>query len=276
MIYAPDFFDFESFLETLWNVFRVDRHSVEAKRWQSSELPQHENFKMIEVNNISANIILKDNTTLEEWQRQIKPNLPFADLAFEERVEGMPWNPGTAWQMWPWANKADEFRREGDRFSHSYAERYWPKEAGLHTDLELRRDVLEDSNLEGVRYPYGDLQDLVNLLKNDPLTRQGYLPVWFPEDTGVVHGERVPCTLGYHFLRRRDQLSVTYYIRSCDLYRHLRDDLYMTLRLLIWLKDQLEDPTLRLGTFTFNCINLHCFQGDYQKLKSEMEEKSDG
>ena len=53
---------------------------------------------------------------------------------------------------------------------------------------------------------------------------------WIPEDTGAHHGERVPCTLGYHFIRRDDYLHMFYFIRSCDYIRHFRDDIYLAMR----------------------------------------------
>jgi thymidylate synthase len=202
---------------------------------------------------------------LKYYQRDIGPNLPWADRHFElERVSGEPINPGETWKEWPYAHSADKFRRAGECFSHTYAERYWPKEANGELLGDLRP-------LQGVRYLYGDLNDVVRLLVREPLTRQAYLPVWFPEDTGVVHGERVPCTLGYHFMRRNDELSVFYPIRSCDFVRHFRDDLYLTVRLLLWVLYEARklDPTwnsVRPGIFTMWIGSLHCFLGDYQRL----------
>ena len=71
----------------------------------------------------------------------------------------------------------------------------------------------------GIRFSYGDFNDVLDLLEKEPFTRQAFLPIWFPEDTGCHHGERVPCTIGYHFMRRGNFLSVVYMIRSCDYIR---------------------------------------------------------
>ena len=30
--------------------------------------------------------------------------------------------------------------------------------------------------------------DVIDLLEREPFTRQAYLPIWFPEDTGAFHG----------------------------------------------------------------------------------------
>ena len=140
-------------------------------------------------------------------------------------------------------------------------ERYWPKHAGEH------------DGPEGIRFAPGELSDVVEHLTNNPETRQAYLPIWFPEDTGVVHGERVPCTLGYHFLHRHGYLHMTYYIRSCDFTRHFRDDLYLSLRLQIYMMDCLRvQPNwegIRPGMFVFHCVSMHCFENDFRAICAE-------
>src|SRR3954468_15378336 len=95
--------------------------------------------------------------------------------------------------------------------------------------------------MRGIRYDYGDLQDVVDMLVRSPYTRQAVLPVWFPEDTGAVHGERVPCTLIYHWMLRDGRLHCFYDIRSCDFVRYFRDDVYFAMRLTQWLIEQVQD-----------------------------------
>jgi thymidylate synthase len=97
------------------------------------------------------------------------------------------------------------------------------------------------------------------------------LPVWFPEDTGVVHGKRVPCTLGYHFWMRNNQLSIFYPIRSCDWMRHARDDVYLTVRLLLWVLDQVRTidsswKAVKPGELSMWIGNLHLFINDWNTM----------
>lgn len=245
-------------------------YEVDGKRWQSTDVSDKPEMKMREIFNTSFSVSLnhKDH---REYQTDIGPNLPWADNHFEERVGGHPLNPGEQWRNWPWSQSADKFRSKEDaQFSHTYMERYWPKVAG---DLE----TAIESEHHGIRYPYGDLIDLIDHLFANPETRQAYLPVWFPEDTGVAHKERVPCTLGYHFFCRHGYLHCTYYIRSCDFVRHFRDDLYLSLRLQLWVLDQLkgmvtttdEDCNWQIvkpGMFVFHCVSMHCFENDYQAI----------
>src|SRR6185369_12458389 len=126
--------------------------------------------------------------------------------------------------------------------------------------------------------------DVIELMLKDPLTRQAYLPIFFPEDTGVGDGGRKPCTLGYQFIVRPDEhdeprLHVYYPMRSCDLLRHFRDDCYLTVRLALWMLEQLRERSdyqqswakTRLATLSMHMTSLHCFVGDFMLMKHEHE-----
>lgn len=244
--------------------------SIQTDSWQSIDIRSNPQAAMQELTNVIFGVAL-GHSDLTIYQEEIKPNLPWADQHFVlERVSRHPLNPGSTWKDWPWASSADKFRKEGEKFSHTYAERFWPKWANQTFDGRLKDERPEDIR-KGIRYNYGDLNDVIQLLVRDPYTRQAYLPIWFPEDTGVVHRQRVPCTLGYHFLLREDTLNVFYPIRSCDFYRHFRDDLYLTVRLLLHVLSQMRgyDPKfdrVSPGMLTFWAGSLHMFIGDYQKL----------
>ena len=194
---------------------------VKTERWQGIESPDD----MWETMNHSFQFFMPH--TIDELVTEIRPNLPWANEHFCERVEGQPLNPPPSHVRWPFAQKNNAQFGGHDKFSHTYPERIWPKFASE-----------ESSKMKGIRYEYGDFGDVLDLMEREPFTRQAFLPIWFPEDTGTVHGERVPCTLGYQFIRRGNWLHMTYYIRSCDYIRHFRDDVYMACRKLMWLLDQ--------------------------------------
>ena len=255
-------------------------YEVENERWQSIDISDKPGHRMKEVFNTSFAVSL-NYEKLDYYREDIKPNLPWADDHFEERVSRHPLNPGEQWKNWPWSLSADKHRTEGEQFSHTYMERYWPQFAGAKPGGI--RPSTSDSDVNalvypkmGIRYRYGDLDDLTLHLFTHPETRQAFLPIWFPEDTGVVHGGRVPCTLGYHFMQRMGYLHMTYYIRSCDFTRHFRDDLYLSLRLQLWMLTQLRKlqqkderkpapfpwDVVKPGLFVFHCASMHCFEND--------------
>jgi thymidylate synthase len=132
-----------------------------------------------------------------------------------------------------------------------------------------------DAPNRGIRYEYGDLNDVVEMLATEPDTRQAYLPIFFPEDTGMRNPTRKPCTLGYHFILRHGYFHITYYMRSCDFYRHFRDDCYLTVRLHLWVLDRLRkaDPAtwgnVKLGFYIMHITSLHMFTNDLRLLKQD-------
>lgn len=246
-------------------------YEVKAPRWQGVDVSSKPEMVMREVLNWSFSSPLRGCENLDEYRRDIKPNLPWADDHFLERVSGQPMNPGVQWRNWPWANSADKFRNRRGIFDHTYMERIWPKYAGVDQTgygVEPHR---------GIRFAYGDLEDLVDHFRIDPLSRQGYLPIWFPED-GTCTG-RKPCTLGYHFILRHDYWHHTYYIRSCDFVRHYSDDIYLAIRLHLWILDALREKDVRWkdvkpGIFTMHIVSLHCFVNDLPKLRAETDKSA--
>jgi hypothetical protein len=227
------------------------------------------------------NVLLEFNVpaTAEAWARDCNPDLPWAEHHHQERIGGKPLNPAPSYLEWPWHSEKhrEQFKSQpsvpvyrdlgqGHRvithveqrpFDHTYPERFWPKHP--HGSRHPMR---------GIRFDYGDLRDVISLLRREPFTRQAYLPVFFPEDTGSTVGQRIPCTLGYHFIRNGAQLDCKYFLRSCDITRHFLNDAYMAGRLLQYVILCLEGarssfPGLPCsGKLTMFISNFHMFVND--------------
>lgn len=198
----------------------------------------------------------------------------WADDHFLERVSGIPHNPPPSHLSWPYAVRGNGDHTAAGRFDHTYPERFWPR---LARPDELTME--EPDGRRGISFRYGDLSDVVDLLVRNPLTRQAYLPVWFPEDTGAHHGQRVPCTLGYHFMQRKSRLTCRYYIRSCDVYRHLSNDVWLAAMLTKWIAQAVSDQTkgntmglhFRTGGLIMHISSLHAFVGDIPRIKARLD-----
>lgn len=208
----------------------------------------------------------------------VKPNLPWAEAHFQERVAGRPTNPGDQYMNWPWYKPDWEAQeKEQGKFSHTYQERFWPRFAGKEYEgFEANEDGGPWNGRTGVRFRYGDLSDVLELLRSEPHTRQAYLPIWFPEDTGAHHNERVPCTLGYHLMLRQDRLHCFYAIRSCDVVRYFKDDVYMAGRLVQWVLNQLNDNRnlwryVVPGELSMFIHSLHCFEDEVPALEKKYD-----
>lgn len=254
---------------------------VEVPTWQALDVrgaPQERTHELTDYS-LSAEI----PADVKRLMAEVQPNLPWAENQFLERVGG-PANTGRTYKEWPWYKGNVETHKGEWGFSHTYMDRYWPKRA-VHLLSNGRPSAKLGDAL-------GDLSDVVKLLAQEPTTRQAYLPVFFPMDTGAVHGERVPCSLGYLFLMRENKLNITYYIRSCDFYRHFRDDIYMTARLCQWVLSQVvprdvhdndrraldaAHPWAKVmpGRLTMHIGSLHVFEHDLPRLRRECWKSAD-
>jgi hypothetical protein len=274
-----EFDSFDAAIQQAKHQFHYRSRLVHSDRWQGAEIKSRPEMATHELTHISFGVPL-DGEDLQHYRDDIKPNLPWADNHFDERVCGAPINPGIEWENWPYGKSASTFLENG-KFNHNYMERYWPRHARagdppsrtVEEWVKYNRDTWQNdtgTHNHGVRYHYGDLKDVVQLLSSDPYTRQAYLPVWFPEDTGGG-AKRAPCTIGYHFLMRGGLLDVNYEIRSCDFVRHFRDDCYLTIRLLLWVLDRCRDIDVRWadvkpGKFFIQIGSFHIFRNDYTML----------
>lgn len=233
--------------------------------WQQlnvADSPMHATYELEQVT-IWLDDIPKYVLELEDI---LQPDLPWAADHFQERVGGEAVNPGTTHDYWPYHGAGAELHLRGKIYDHNYMERFWPKEAGWDDSKSVIPHY-------GIRFPYGDLSDVVNLLVDEPMTRQAYLPVWFPEDTGSMSKQRVPCTLGYHFMIRKGILSAQYFMRSTEIYRHFTNDVYLAARLMGWVASEVNRKSLSrvvegLGQLAIHTSSMHGFVGDTEKIEA--------
>ena len=215
-----------------------------SNEWQGVEAPD----KLLEIFNKFVVMAIPYHRHL--LAKETQADLPWAENHFLERVSGKPLNPGNEYKNWPYYREMDNdklFRndREGDKFSHTYMERMWC------------------SGFRGIGYPYGDFENLINRIIQDPYGRQHYFAIWHPEDQSEGSRRR-PCTIGYWFYIEDQYLHCTYHIRSCDILRHLHNDIYLTGRLMQYIKEELSNfmPYLTVGDLHMWIGSLHCFESE--------------
>jgi thymidylate synthase len=246
-----------AFFPDMYSIIKADlRHAqrVEVGEWHAQDVSGSPAHVTRELEDVTIAFPVVPGEPPSELQRRAQPTLPWADEHFAERVSGRPLNPPPSHERWPYGDTTRH--QTGQAFSHTYPERFWPK----YTQGP------EWAN-RGIRFEYGDLEDVLRLFERNPLTRQAYLPVWFPEDLAAANVKaRVPCSLGYHFMVRNNFMTVRYFMRSCEFTRHLRDDIYMAARLLQWV---CEETTWRdsygpvePARVILHITSLHLLEGD--------------
>jgi hypothetical protein len=224
-------------------------------RWQTLDVSQSDQHDAHELRNV--HVFYDVPETMSALRADVKPDLPWADYHFLERIGGEPLNPAPSYEIWPHHNGSRDRHVEDQVFSHTYPERFWPKYAGEDKHQQ------EGYPHQGVRFEYGDLRGVIDQLQANPLTRQAVLPVWFPEDTGATD-RRVPCTLFYHFMADgRGSLDCWYSMRACDFHRHFHNDMYLAARLLQWVCGEVAG--VHPGQLNVTISNLHLFRGDADK-----------
>jgi hypothetical protein len=256
----------DRFQEMRWELSRLllDTTPFNAGKWQQLDVSGSDMHATYELLNVS--VWYEMPKTKSGALEFIRPDMPWAEGHFQERVAGNAVNPGDWHDKWPYHAGAVELHQHGGKYDHNYMERFWP------TDVES--SFSESGTFYGYRFQVGDLQDVVHQLVDNPGTRQAYLPIFFPEDTGATQGQRVPCTLGYHFIIRNGQLHVQYNMRSCEIYRHFTNDVYMATRLAHWMAQKFNNfmslgigDGIEVGQLTLNIVSLHGFVGDRYNIE---------
>lgn len=229
---------------------------VSSKKWQAIDSPDN----LFEV--INKYIQMDMTEGKNDLGKECSADLPWVENHFLERINpNCNHNPGYEYQNWPYykgnINDNDKkFRNEDETFfSHTYMERFWP-----------------DKKLKGtgkMSYNFGDFSDLIQRLKDDPGSRQAFYSIWHPQDS---HNDnvRLPCTIGYHFLIRNGVLHLTYLIRSCDIFRHFKNDIYMSIRLAQYVRNEVN-PSLKLGTLSMWIGSLHCWYIETPLLDAKID-----
>jgi len=226
---------------------------VETERWQGKT--DHPEFLEI----IHADLVCPMEETGSDASELLNANQPWASEHFAERVGGEPCNPPPSHIHW--LKDTEKYLME-EAFSHSYPERMWQ-----NNGERAKAGIFK----KGIRFNIGNLNDAVSLLKKEPTTRQCYIPIWFPEDIIAANlGERVPCTFGWHFMLRNKKLHCAYHMRSCDVMRHLHNDLYFANRLCIWLIKEARLEAVP-GDIHFSSTSLHCFTVDKYSLNQMVD-----
>lgn len=125
-----------------------------------------------------------------------------------------------------------------------------------------------------LRYTYSErmyyqIQPIIDLLKEHPDTRQAYLSIWDPEqEKDVFERDRVPCSLGYHFLVRDGKLVMLYYMRSLEVTTCMGNDIYTASKVLEFFADQIG---VEPGYIEFMVSSLHFFEEVPEDVKDERQ-----
>lgn len=202
---------------------------VHPQTMQDKEVAKDDDYLTKEIIGYSYRLIGTRSSDVQDWMRENDYNADWVDAEFRERRSHVHVNPGEAYKM-----RGDiwgEFLHRG-KFAYAYNER-------LNPGLDL---VIEE-------------------LKRNPDSRQCFIPIFHPDDMFHFGGIRVPCSLGYYFKKRGDELIMWYMMRSCDIFTHFPYDVALALKAQEYVAAEIE---VHPGWFQHSFGSLHAYQKDYR------------
>ena len=221
---------YESMAEAI-NEIERDISEMGIKVWphtmQNKVVKDDPNYQTLEVQNYSFTIL-----SLKDKDAMVQECLPWCKAEFKERISANFINPGTAWKLRPevWT----EFLVNG-KMDYTYNERmnYWSQ-----IDLVI-----------------------AELTKN-PDSRQCLIHVNEAMDCSYWQQNRIPCSVYYQLLVRRERVDIIYNMRSSDFDTHFKND--------IWLADELRNYIAKSigrkpGLFMMNVGSLHRYKNYTKK-----------
>lgn len=215
---------------------------VKPKTMQDKNIEGNSDYETKELQNYCYTLL---NAKSSEITGVIQP---WADAEFGERIiapsisyfeNGIrkynTINPGNAWRLREDIWK--EYMHEG-KMAYTYNERIWQNE---------------------------QLEKIIARLKEDHDSRQLWLSIWDPNtDTDKLGGiSRVPCSLGYNFQFRDGKLNMHYVMRSCDFNTHFINDVYLAIKLLEYVANEVG---MEVGSFTHTMFSLHVYKKDLKNV----------
>jgi len=120
---------------------------------------------------------------------------------------------------------------------------------------------------------HGGLQCLVQLLEQDPNTRQGILAMWGPRDLPSAHAHNkrdIPCTLSIQYFVRRNRLYCVCTMRSNDVWLGLPNDVFAFAQLQCLIADYLG---LKVGWYRHQVGSMHLYDRNSKKAVKAVEWK---
>lgn len=171
---------------------------------------------------------IKDWSDRSEMMSDNGLSVAFAELDVADRFSRVPVNPGKAVEA-DTSGVLAKYLDEGGRLAYTYSER-----------MCHQIDVI------------------ANLLRTHPETRQAFMSIWDLEiDPFRTELQRVPCSIGFHFLLRGERLDLIYYMRALEVSVCLGNDIYTSTRTL---EKMAELVGVNSGTVTFMVGSLHYFE----------------
>ena len=117
------------------------------------------------------------------------------------------------------------------------------------------------------KHGFNQIETIINLLKVDPTSRRAVLNINVPNPNVATTKDEM-CTIALNFFIRDGKLNCTGIMRSNDIIFGLTYDITYFTQLQKYIASRLGIPT---GSYTHFATSMHCYDKDYEKVKSIAE-----
>jgi thymidylate synthase len=205
---------------------------VHTETMQHFNVADDPDFETLELQNYMYSVIEPDYRDVEGVHEA------WVEAEWKDRLAGQL-NPGHSWKN----------RRE-----------LWLPLMEFHNDWARVKERGTFAYTYSMRMGGNHIRKVIDELEVHPNSRQLWVPVWDQRLDEDRRGKRrVPCSLGYFFMKRSGKLNLTYVMRSCDYATHYPNDVALATMLQEYVAEHTESE---MGTFTHVVFSLHVYQVD--------------
>ena len=165
------------------------------------------------------------------------------------------------------------YRNISEKYSKAELKWYWSADNSCETIgkfakmwLALSDDGKTNNSAYGYilfeKYGFDQLQQIIELLKNDNETRRAVLNISDPA-IDRIKTKDMQCTIAIQFLIRNNALEETVYMRSNDVYFGLPYDYIFFVSLGHYISTKLG---IKFGKYTHHATSMHMYDRDIEKF----------
>lgn len=165
-------------------------------------------------------------------------------------------------------------RKLSTDYANAELEWYWTgdnscKTIGQHAKKWL--SITDDGETSNSAYGYilfnkygkNQLEEVIELLKQDPYTRRAVLNISDPT-IDKINTKDMQCTVSLQFFIRDGRLDTTVYMRSNDVYYGFPYDYIFFVSIAQYIAQRLN---VELGEYIHHAASMHIYESSYNKLK---------
>lgn len=120
------------------------------------------------------------------------------------------------------------------------------------------------------------LDRAIDVLRDDPSDRQVIIMAWDPgsDALGDEQKANVPCPIFFQLYILEQQLCMSVYLRSSDVFVGLPYDVLNYALLLKAIQEEIDNPHLKLGTLQFTLAHAHLYESHFKAAKHIIMDKA--